>query len=194
MEDLQGHAGSFPRTIAFGAWQSTCSCVGTPRIPLSVFQKMFKLVFLCVKSNIRGQSVVPPLKGAPRRRCTWSRRAGRRRRSWGWHRHAAKWTNHFLASSLCEECKACHIRTERPVLARQPVPLFVPTSLLTKTATPLTDDPAQEDLLQKYQERVEKLSQQNRVMKSCTDAGLLKKVEVGQYFIAKHTEEFSQFM
>ena len=33
-----------------------------------------------------------------------------------------------------------------------------------KTPTPLTDDPAQEDLLQKYQERVERLSQQNRVM------------------------------
>ena len=34
-----------------------------------------------------------------------------------------------------------------------------------KTPTPSTDDPAQEDLLQKYQERVERLSQQNRVNK-----------------------------
>ena len=34
-----------------------------------------------------------------------------------------------------------------------------------KTPTPSTDDPAQEDLLQKYQERVERLSQQNRVIK-----------------------------
>ena len=30
-------------------------------------------------------------------------------------------------------------------------------------------------------------------MKVCTDAGLLKTVEVGQYFMTKHTEEFSQF-
>ena len=72
-------------------------------------------------------------------------------------------------------------------------PLFVPTSLLTKTPTPSTDDPAQEDLLQKYQERVDKLSQQNRVMKFCTDAGFLTTVDVGQYFMTKDTEEFSQF-
>ena len=45
----------------------------------------------------------------------------------------------------------------------------------------------------KYQERVDKLSQQNRVSKICTDAGFLKTAEVGQYFITKDTEEFSQF-
>ena len=54
------------RRIAFGAWQSTCSCVGTLRIPLSVFQQRFKLVSPCVKSNMRGPSVVPPAKEAPR--------------------------------------------------------------------------------------------------------------------------------
>ena len=62
-----------------------------------------------------------------------------------------------------------------------------------KTPTPSTDDPAQEDLLQKYQERVERLSQQNRVIKICTDAGFLTTVDVGQYFMTKDTEEFSQF-
>ena len=49
------------------------------------------------------------------------------------------------------------------------------------------------NLLQKYNERVERLSQQNRVIKICTDAGFLKTVEVGQYFMTKHTDEFSQF-
>ena len=43
-------------------------------------------------------------------------------------------------------------------------PLFVPTRSLMKTPTLSTDDPAQEDLLLKYQERVERLSQQNRVI------------------------------
>ena len=61
------------------------------------------------------------------------------------------------------------------------------------TPTLLTDDPAQEDLLQKYQERVDKLSQQNRVIKFCIDAGFLRKVDVGQYFMTKDIEEFSQF-
>ena len=63
-------------------------------------------------------------------------------------------------SDLCEEYKACHVRTVRPVLAGQSDPLFVPTSLLMKTPTPSTDGPAQEDLPQTYQERVERLSQQ----------------------------------
>ena len=96
-------------------------------------------------------------------------------------------------SDLCEEYKSCHVRTVRPVLAGQFGPLFVPRSMLMKTPTPSTDDPAQEDLLQKYQERVERLSQQNRVIKICTDAGFLTTVGVGQYFMTKDTEEFSQF-
>ena len=79
------------------------------------------------------------------------------------------------------------------MLAGQSDPLFVPTSLLMKTPTPSIDDPAQEDLLQKYQERVERLSQQNRVTKICTDAGFLTTVGVGQYFMTKDTEEFSHF-
>ena len=69
----------------------------------------------------------------------------------------------------------------------------MPTSSLMKTPTPSTDDPAQQDLLQKYQERVDKLSQQNRVIKFCTDPGFLTTVDVGQYFMTKDTEEFSQF-
>ena len=40
---------------------------------------------------------------------------------------------------------------------------------------------------------MERLSQQNRVIKICTDAGFLNVVEVGQYFMTKDTEEFSQF-
>ena len=62
-----------------------------------------------------------------------------------------------------------------------------------ETPTPSTDDPAQENLLQKYQERAERLPQQNRVIKFCTDEGSLTTVEVGQYFITKHTDEFLQF-
>ena len=45
----------------------------------------------------------------------------------------------------------------------------------------------------RYLERTEKLSQQDRVSKFCTDAGFLTTVEVGQYFMTKDTEEFSQF-
>ena len=61
------------------------------------------------------------------------------------------------------------------------------------TPTSSIEIPAQENLLQKHKERVEKLPQQNRVIKICTDAGFLKTVEVGQYFMTKHTDEFLQF-
>ena len=47
--------------------------------------------------------------------------------------------------------------------------------------------------LQRYRERIEKLSQQDRVSKFCTDAGFLTTVEVGQYFMTKDAEEFWQF-
>ena len=95
-------------------------------------------------------------------------------------------------ADMCEECESCHERTGRPVVARQSNPLFVPS--VVKRNTPLTDDPAQEeDLLRRYGERTEKLSQQDRVSKFCTDAGFLTTVEVGQYFMTKDTAEFSQF-
>ena len=95
-------------------------------------------------------------------------------------------------SDLCEECKTCHVRTGRPVMAGQSNLLFVPSVM--KTHIPLTDDPAQEeDLLQKYQERMEKLPQPDRLIKICVDAGFLKTLEVGHYFMTKDTEEFSQF-
>ena len=96
-------------------------------------------------------------------------------------------------SDLCDECKSCHVITGRIVLVGQSDPLFEPASLLMKTPTPSTGDPVQEDLLQKCKERVERLSQQNRVIKICTDAGFLKTVEVGQYFMTKDTEKFSHF-
>ena len=96
-------------------------------------------------------------------------------------------------AEMCEEYESCHVRSGRPVLAGQSDPLFVPRSSLMKTPTALTDDPAQGDLLQKYQERALRLSQQDRVIKYCTDAGFLTTVDVGQYFMTKDTEEFPQF-
>ena len=61
------------------------------------------------------------------------------------------------------------------------------------TPTPSIEIPAQENLLQKHKERVEKLPQPDRLIKICTDAGFLKTVEVGQYFMTRHTDEFLQF-
>ena len=68
-------------------------------------------------------------------------------------------------SVVCDEHRACQARTERPVLAGQSDPWFEPASLLMKTPTPSTEVLAQKDLLQNNQERVDRISQQNRVIK-----------------------------
>ena len=96
-------------------------------------------------------------------------------------------------SDVCEEHGTCQTRTGGPVLAGQLDPLFEPAKLLIMTPRPSIEILAQENLLQNYKERVERLSQQDRVMKICIDAGFLKTVEVGQYFMTKHIDEFSQF-
>ena len=48
-------------------------------------------------------------------------------------------------------------------------------------------------LLQQYEERIERLSQQDRLSKFSMDAGLLSVVEIGQYFMTKDTGDLTQF-
>ena len=79
-------------------------------------------------------------------------------------------------------------------MAEQSDPHFAPADLLVATPTPSIENLLQENLLQKHKERVEKLPQPERLIKICTDAGFLKTVEVGQYFMTKHTDEFLQFV
>ena len=61
-----------------------------------------------------------------------------------------------------------------------------------KTEVPLDcDDLANRELpLQQYGERIEKLSQQDKLSNFCLDAGFLNVVEIGQYFMTKDTAEF----
>ena len=56
-----------------------------------------------------------------------------------------------------------------------------------KTEVPLeNDDPAYQNLLlQRYEERIKSLSQTDRVSKFCMDAGFIRVVEIGQYFMTK---------
>ena len=56
------------------------------------------------------------------------------------------------------------------------------------------DDPAYQNfLLQQHEERIERLSRQDKLSNFCMDAGFLNVVEIGQYFMTKDTAEFSQF-
>ena len=80
-----------------------------------------------------------------------------------------------------------------PVVRRQSNSSFVPSVI--KTNVPLNnDDHVHKDLLlQRHRERIDKLPQQHRMRKFCTDARFLTTIEIGQYFMTKDTEEFSQF-
>ena len=99
---------------------------------------------------------------------------------------------HGAVAEMREECESCHDKTGGPVVMGQSNPSFVPSVM--KTHIPLTEDPAQEeDILQRYRERIAKFSQQDKVSKFCSDAGFLTAVEVGQYFMTRGSEEFSQF-
>ena len=77
-------------------------------------------------------------------------------------------------------------------MTEQSDPLFAPADLLIMPSTSSIDIPARENVLQKHKERVEKLPQPDRLIKFCTDAGFLTTVEVGQYSMTKHTDEFLQ--
>ena len=60
-----------------------------------------------------------------------------------------------------------------------------------KAEVPLENDiPSHQNLLlQRYEERIKLLSQENKVSKFCMDAGFIHDVEIGQYFMTKDTEE-----
>ena len=60
-----------------------------------------------------------------------------------------------------------------------------------KAEVPLeNDNPSHQNLLlQRYEERIELLSQEHRVSKFCMDAGFKSVVEFGQYFMTKDTGE-----
>ena len=94
---------------------------------------------------------------------------------------------------MCEEYETLHDRTGQPVVGRQSSSSLVPSVIKTEMAFDC-DDPAKQDiLLQQFGERIEKLSQQDKLSKCCMDAGFVNVVEIGQYIMTKDTAEFSQF-
>ena len=98
---------------------------------------------------------------------------------------------HGAVADMIEEYESLHDRSGRPdMVMGQSIVLSA-----IKTEVPLDcDDPTNQDLLlQQYGERIEKLSQQDKLSKFCMDAGLLNVVEIGQYFMTKDTEDLTQF-
>ena len=64
-----------------------------------------------------------------------------------------------------------------------------------KAETPVHDeDPRNDQIIwQEYIQQIESLSPENRLSKFCKEAGFMRVVEVGQYFVTKDTGDFRQF-
>ena len=96
-------------------------------------------------------------------------------------------------AEMCEKYQTFHDRTGKPAVRGQSSSSFVPSVIKTDVLLESDDRALRDLLLQKYGERIEKLSQQDKLSKFCMDARFLNVVEIGQYFMTKDSAEFSQF-
>ena len=94
-------------------------------------------------------------------------------------------------AEMCEENESLHDRSGRPdmVMAQS----IVLSAIKTEVSLDCDDPTNQDLLLQQYGERIEKLSQQDKLSKFCMDSGFLNVVEIRQYFVTKDTGDLTQF-
>ena len=93
-------------------------------------------------------------------------------------------------AAICEEVEDHQDRTGEPlILVGQSIVLSE-----VKAEAPLHDeDPMNDQIIwQQYIQQVESLSPENKVSKFCKEAGFMRVVEVGQYFVTKDTGDFRQ--
>ena len=93
-------------------------------------------------------------------------------------------------AEMCEDYESFHERTVRLVVMEQSIVL---SAIKTQVLSDWNDPAYQNFLSQQYGERIEKLSQQDKLSKFCMDAGFLSVVENGQYFMTKDTADLTQF-
>ena len=94
-------------------------------------------------------------------------------------------------AAICEEFEDHQDRTgELVILMGQSIVLGE-----VKAETPLQNESPMNDQIiwQQYIQQVESLSLENKVSKICKEAGFMRVVEVGQYFMTKDTGDFRQF-
>ena len=94
-------------------------------------------------------------------------------------------------AAICEEFEDHHDRTGQPVI-------LVGQSIVlgeVKAETLVHDeDPRNDQIIwQQYIQQIESLSPENKLSKFCKEAGFMRVVEVGQYFVTKDTGDFRQF-
>ena len=94
-------------------------------------------------------------------------------------------------AAICEEFEDHQDRTgELVILVGQSIVLGeVKAEALLHEEDPLND----QIIWQQYIQQVDSLSFENKVSKFCKEAGFMRVVEVGQYFVTKDTGDFRQF-
>ena len=90
-------------------------------------------------------------------------------------------------AAICEEFEGHQDRTMQPVI-------LVGQSIVGegKAGTPVHDeDPRNDQIIwQQYIQQIESLSPENRLSKFCKEAGFMRVVEVGKYFVTRNASEF----
>ena len=94
-------------------------------------------------------------------------------------------------AAICDEFEDHQDRTGQPVI-------LVGQSIVlgeVKAETPVHDeDPMNDQIIwQQYIQQVESLSPENRISTFCKEAGFMRVVEAGQYFVTKDTSDFRPF-
>ena len=93
-------------------------------------------------------------------------------------------------AAICDEFEDHQDGTGQPmILVRQSIVLGE-----VKAEVPVHDeDPRNDQIIwQQYIQQVEPLSPENKLSKFCKEAGFMRVVEVGQYFVTRDTGDFRQ--
>ena len=94
-------------------------------------------------------------------------------------------------AALCEEFESHQDRSEKPeILMGQSIVLG---EIKAEVPSQNEDSMNNQILWQRYIQQIESLSLENRVSRFCKEAGFMRVVEVGQYFVTKDTGDFRQF-
>ena len=93
-------------------------------------------------------------------------------------------------AAFCDEYEGHQDSTGQPVI-------LVGQSIVLgeiKAEVPVHDEEPREDqiILQQYVQQVESFSPENKLSKFCKEAGFMRVVEVGQYFVTRNASEFQQ--
>ena len=95
-------------------------------------------------------------------------------------------------AAVCEEFESHQDRSGEPeILMGQSIVLGeVKAEVLLQNENPMND----QIIWQRYIQQVESLSPESKVSRFCKEAGFMRVVEVGQYFVTKNTGNITQFL